>query len=357
MRDGHGGADDDPVAYNGQFASCRPQADAILPSCGGNARVELIRGRHNIRARHRGCAVTIGNFDGLHLGHQAVIDQLAMRARELGVPSCVVTFEPHPREYFMPERAPARLSRLRDKAAGLARMSVDRLLILRFDRRLVELSARAFVTDLLAGELGVRHVVVGDDFRFGRGREGDFSLLQTMGQSRGFSVERAETCELDGSRVSSTRVRAALEAGDLANARRLLGGQYTIRGRVVHGRRLGRELGYPTANISLGDRRPPVTGVFAVIAWRDDGAALPGVASLGWRPTVEGTAPLLEVHAFDFAGELYGDHLTVALVERLRPEVRFDSLDELAEQMHRDAAGARAILNDDPAAARERAPD
>ncbi len=330
------------VAYNEWFG----------PSVPGYS-VELIRGRHNLRARHHGCAVTIGNFDGVHLGHQAVIRQLAERAREWHAPSCVVTFEPHPREYFAPAQAPVRLSRLRDKVAALRRLGVDRLLVLRFDRRLVEQSPADFVAELLIRELGARQVVVGDDFRFGRGRAGDFSLLAQMGADHGFAVERATTFSLDGERVSSTRVRAALAAGDMAGAARLLGGPYTIRGRVVHGEKLGRDLGYPTANLPLRGHQVPVTGVFAVVAWSDDGRTLPCVASLGWRPTVAGTVPLLEVHAFDFAGDLYGAHLAVALLERLRPEVRFDSLAELTEQMHRDAAAARACLQHHEGARRD----
>lgn len=306
--------------------------------------MELIRGRHNLRPRHRCCALTIGNFDGVHLGHQAVVTQVVTHARRLSVPACVMTFEPHPREYFEPAGAPARLSRLRDKTAALAALGVDRMLVLRFDRCLVQQEPRAFIDDLLCAGLGVRQVVVGDDFRFGRRRAGDFAALAAAGAERGFGVERAATHRVDGERVSSTRVRAALAAGDMAAAERLLGGPYTIRGRVVHGRALGRDLGYPTANLPLAGHQVPVTGVFAVVASTGDGRRLPGVASLGWRPTVAGRVPLLEVHAFDFRGNLYGDHLAVALLERLRPEVRFDSLAEMTEQMHRDAAAARAIL-------------
>lgn len=306
--------------------------------------MELIRGRHNLRARHRPCAVTIGNFDGVHLGHQAVIRQLVERAEAHGVPACIVTFEPHPREYFAPERAPARLSRLRDKVRALEPLGVDRLLVLRFHRQLVEQSPEAFVDELLCGELDARHVVVGDDFRFGRKRAGDFDLLAELGPARGFGVERATTFSVDGARVSSTRVREYLAAGDMAGAARLLGGPYGISGRVIHGQKLGRDLGYPTANLPLAGHQVPVTGVFAVLASHADGRMLPGVASLGWRPTVEGKVPLLEVHVFDFDGDLYGAHLRVSLLERLRPEVRFDSLDALIEQMDRDAAAAREVL-------------
>lgn len=306
--------------------------------------MELIRGRHNLRPRHRGCALTIGNFDGVHLGHRTVIRQLIARARAAALPSCVMTFEPHPREFFDPERAPARVTRLRDKAAILAELGVERLLMLRFDERLTSLEPEDFVDDLVVAELGARGVVVGDDFRFGRARRGDFAQLAAAGERRGFDVEAARTCLLDGERVSSTRVRAALAEGDLDAAARLLGGPHTVRGRVVHGDKLGRDLGYPTANIPLDGHRLPTTGVFAVLAFDDRGRRLPGVANLGWRPMVEGRRPLLEVHAFDFDGDLYGAHLAVELHARLRPEQRFDSMDALVARMHEDAREARALL-------------
>lgn len=306
--------------------------------------MELVRGRHNLRPRHRGCAATVGNFDGVHLGHRALIGQLVERARALGVPACVVTFEPHPREFFAPERAPARLSRLRDKAAAIAALGADRLLVLRFDRALTAQEPEAFIDELLLAGLGARHVVVGDDFRFGRARRGDFALLAETGARRGFGVEQATSREVGGARVSSTRVRAALADGDLDEAARLLGGPYTMRGRVVHGDKLGRDLGYPTANIPLEGHPLPMTGVFAVLACDEHGRRLPGVANLGWRPTVAGKRPQLEVHAFDFDGDLYGAHLTVELHARLRPEERFDSLNLMVERMHEDARAARALL-------------
>lgn len=307
-------------------------------------RVELIRGRHNLHPRHRGCALTIGNFDGVHLGHQAVIGQLRARAAEHGQPACVITFEPHPREFFDPEGAPARLSRLRDKLDALAGLDVDRVLLLRFDAALAALEPRAFVDQLLVAGLGARHVVVGDDFRFGRARRGDYATLAAAGEAAGFGVEAAATRVLDGERVSSTRVRQALATGDLDNATRLLGGPYTIRGRVIRGEALGRTLGYPTANIALDRYRLALTGIFAVVAWDASGRRLPGVANLGWRPTVGGTRPLLEVHALDFDGDLYGTHLRVQLLARLRAEQRFDSLAAMTERMHDDARRAREWL-------------
>ncbi len=306
--------------------------------------MELIRGRHNLRARHRGCAVTIGNFDGVHLGHRAVIEQVAARGRALGVPACVITFEAHPREYFNRDAAPPRLSRVRDKADAIAALGVERLLVLRFDRNLAEQEPETFVDRILVDGLGVQHVAVGDDFRFGRRRRGDIDLLHTLAPARGFDVEAAATHMVGGERVSSTRVRAALAAGDMATAAELLGGPYTVRGRVVHGDKLGRDLGYPTANIALDGFRLPTTGVFSVLACDASGRRLPGVANLGWRPTIQGERALLEVHAFDFDGDLYGAHLRVQLLERLRGEERFESLDALVERMHLDAEAARADL-------------
>jgi riboflavin kinase/FMN adenylyltransferase len=306
--------------------------------------LELIRGRHNLEPRHRGCAVTIGNFDGVHRGHQAVIAQLAERARALAVPNCVVTFEPHPREFFAPDQAPARLSRLRDKYAAIERLGGDRLLVLRCDHALTRQEPQVFIDRILRAGLGMRHLVVGDDFRFGRRRAGDFATLRAAGEQHGFGVEAAAKRSLDGERISSTRVRRALADGDLDGAARLLGGPYTLRGRVVHGDKLGHTLGYPTANIALDGHPLPLTGVLAVLAYTRDGHRLPGVANLGWRPTVAGQRPLLEVYAFDFDGDLYGDHLTVELLERLRPEERLDSLDALTERMHGDARRARQVL-------------
>ncbi len=307
--------------------------------------MELIRGRHNLKSHHRECAVTIGNFDGVHLGHQAVIAQLIERARALELPACVVTFEPHPREFFEAEQAPARLSRLRDKVDAVAALGVDRLVVLRFDEALTQLEPETFVDEVLVRELGACDVVVGDDFRFGRARRGDFALLSELGDRHGFEVAAAATRTLDGVRVSSTRVRDALAAGRLDEAARLLGGPYTIRGRVIHGDKRGRELSFPTANICVDGYRLPTTGVFAVLACDDRGRRFSGVANLGWRPMFETRRPLLEVHAFDFDGDLYGAHLTVELHARLRPEETFESLAALTERMHEDAREARHLLS------------
>lgn len=303
--------------------------------------MELIRGAHNLRPSHRGCVATIGNYDGVHLGHQAVLDQVRQLARPLRLPVTVVTFEPSPQEYFAAEGAPARLSRLPEKLGELAGAGVDRVLCLRFDRALAQLSATAFVERLLIQGLGVRELVVGDDFRFGRGREGDFALLRRMGEQAGFGVHRTLTLSVDGERVSSSRIRACLAAGDLRQARQLLGRPYSLCGRVVHGEKLGRELGFPTANLPVRRRVSPLRGIFVVQAQLSHGAVRPGVASLGTRPTVNGRETLLEVHMLEPAGDLYGQRMRVFFLKHLRDEQRFASVDLMREQIARDAQAAR----------------
>ncbi|EIK95198.1 bifunctional riboflavin kinase/FMN adenylyltransferase [Pseudomonas sp. M47T1] len=304
--------------------------------------MQLVRGLHNLRPQHRGCVATIGNFDGVHRGHQAILARLRERARELGVPSCVVIFEPQPREYFAPETAPARLARLRDKLALLAEEGVDRVLCLAFNQRLCKLSAAEFVDTILVDGLGVQHLEVGDDFRFGCDRLGDFDFLMQAGVVQGFTVEAAQTVELDGVRVSSTQVRKALAAADFSLAEQLLGRPYRIAGRVLHGQKLARQLGWPTANVQLKRRRVPFTGVYQVSA-EIDGTLWPGVANIGVRPTVAGDGSAhLEVHLLDFAGDLYGRRLTVVFHHKLRDEQRFASLEALKSAIDADVAAARA---------------
>jgi riboflavin kinase/FMN adenylyltransferase len=306
--------------------------------------MELIRGIHNLRERHRGCVATIGNYDGVHRGHQHMIAALRARAMELGVPAVVVTFEPTPREFFAGPAAPSRLTRLREKLEALALYGVDRVVVLRFDRRMQDLGADEFVDRLLVRGLGVRHLVVGHDFHFARRREGSIDTLRTAGAAHGFTVEEIDQFLLEGERVSSSLVREALNQGNLERATRLLGRPYRMAGRVRLGNKLGRTLGYPTANLALQRKVVPLWGIFAV---RVSGAGLvdhPAVSSLGTRPTVNGTDPLLEVHLFDFDGSLYGRYLDVDFVARLRDERKFESLDALVAQMDRDAAAARAAL-------------
>ncbi|HEB93159.1 MAG TPA: bifunctional riboflavin kinase/FAD synthetase [Gammaproteobacteria bacterium] len=306
--------------------------------------MQIIRGSYNLRSRHRGCVATIGNFDGVHLGHQAVLGQLAEKADVLGLPLVVVVFEPQPEEYFCPDAAPPRLTRLREKVQALRRYAVDRLLVLRFDARFAAQAPQAFIDRVLVGGLGVRYLVIGDDFRFGKQRAGDFSLLREAGREHGFEVVNMHTFSIDSERVSSTRVRMALGAGDLHAAEKLLGRPYRMSGRVAHGDKLGRTLGFPTANIHLHRKATPLRGVFVVELYGIRGEPLPGVANLGARPTACGLRTLLEVHLFDFADDIYGAHVHVEFLHKLRDERRFDSLAALKQQIQCDAAQARVFL-------------
>jgi len=286
--------------------------------------------------------LTIGNFDGVHRGHQALLEMLVTKARAMQAAATVLTFEPHPREYFSPQNAPARLTSLRDKLLQLAQNGVDRVHVCRFDARLAALPADRFVEHVLVRGLGVRHLIIGDDFRFGARRQGDFALLEREGARLGFGVEAMPTLADGGVRVSSSAVREALAEGRLDDAAALLGRPYSIAGRVTTGRRLGRSLGYPTANIALRFRRPALGGVFAVAVEGLAGHRLAGVANLGSRPTVGGDRPNLEVHLLDWAGDCYGTHLRVHFLHKLRDEARYDSLDALRAQIRLDERAARA---------------
>lgn len=312
--------------------------------------MELIRGLHNLRPRHRGCVATIGNFDGVHLGHQAVIGQLAERAAELRLPALVMLFEPQPQEYFRPEQAPARLMRLREKLLALRRYAVDRVLCVRFDARFATLDADVFVEQILVGALGVRYLVVGDDFRFGAKRRGDFAMLKRAGERQGFQVVNMHGFSVDGERVSSTRIRVALAAADLEAAEKLLGRRYRMSGRVAHGRKLGRTLGIPTANIHLHRHNSPLRGIFVVEMYGLEGEPLPGVANIGTRPTVDGTEVILEVHLLDFDREIYGAHVSVEFLHKLRDEKRFDSVEAMRIEILNDIACARRYFGDSRAA-------
>lgn len=304
--------------------------------------MELIRGLHNLRSRHRGCVATIGNFDGVHLGHQAVIGQLAEKGAALGLPTTVIIFEPQPLEFFQPQRAPARLSRLREKLQALRRFSVDRVLCVRFNQRFADMEAEEFIRRVLVDGLGVQYLVVGDDFRFGHGRRGDFPMLQQAGETYGFQVAHMHTFRLDGDRVSSTRVRDALAQGNLPMAERLLGRPYRMSGRVAHGDKIGRTLGIPTANIHLHRKRSPLQGIFVVDVYGLDPEPLAGAASIGTRPTVDGTRTLLEVHLLDFSGRIYGRYLQIDFLHRIRDEEKYDTMDELKQRIEQDIAETRA---------------
>lgn len=308
--------------------------------------MELIRGQHNLRPHHRGCVATIGNFDGVHLGHQAILAQLTEQAARLHLPRLVITFEPQPQEFFAgPTASPARLMRLREKLQALDGLGIERTLCLEFDQRLATMPAQTFIETLLVEGLGIRYLVVGDDFRFGHRRAGDFALLVEAGQRYGFEVADNHSYILDGERVSSTRIRQALSQGDLELAARLLGRPYDMCGRVAHGDQRGRTIGFPTANIHLHRRVTPVYGVYAVLLSGPELRPWPGIANVGRRPTVQGVREQLEVHLLDYQGDLYGRHVKVDFLHYLRPEQRFESLDALRQQIQRDEQAARAYFS------------
>jgi riboflavin kinase / FMN adenylyltransferase len=307
--------------------------------------MRLIRGVSGGQQRlGTGGAVTIGSFDGIHLGHQALLERLKAHAACLGAPSVLLTFEPAPREYLVPADPPARLTSLRERWRILAPLGLEYLWLLRFGEMLRNLSADAFA-QLLVQEVRPAVVVVGHDFRFGKNGAATAPMLAEAGRRLGFEVDVVSPVVLDGERISSSGVRAALASGDFAGARRALGRPWSMRGRVVPGQRLGADLGFPTANLPLERCRAPVAGIFAVRVHGVAGAPLAGVASLGTRPTIGGTEALLEAHIFDFGGNLYGREIEVEFVAKLRDEERFATLDALTAQMRRDAAGAREILN------------
>lgn len=307
--------------------------------------MELIRGLHNLRANPRGCVLSIGNYDGVHRGHQALLAELVRHSAETGVPATVLTFEPTPREYFTPEKAPRRVLTLRDKLAALAAYGVQRVVIARFDARLAKLTAEAFISEVIVGALATQVLVIGDDFRFGAGRRGDFALLQAQASLQGYRLVQAPTLVTDGLRCSSTALRTALAKAELESASRLLGRPFTLTGRVRHGKKLARELGMPTANIPL-HRTPPLPfGVYAVRA------SVPGlldraaaIASMGVRPAIGTTPCLLEVHVFDREIDLYGAEMQVEFLRFERAEQNFESLADLQQQMQRDAEGVKTLF-------------
>lgn len=309
--------------------------------------MRVIRGLYNLRPEHRGCVLSIGNFDGMHLGHQKILDELRERAARRNLASMVMTFEPKPLEFFDPQHAPARLASLRETIQDMAALELGRLLCVRFDQRFADLSPQAFVEELLVKQLGVAEVMVGEDFRYGCQRAGNLSSLRKQGEAHGFSVVPMPTVMYDGERVSSTRVRAALGQGKPALAENLLGRAYKISGRVAHGAQLGRTLNVPTANIALHRKPAPQYGVYAVNAQLADGRCLPGAANLGVRPTVDGKQCLLEVHLLDFNEDIYGQRLNVYFREFLRPELRFEDTQALRTQMLADIEQARVLLKED----------
>lgn len=309
------------------------------------ASVELIRGLSGLQPRHRGCVATIGNFDGVHLGHRQVLADLTRHARERNLPAAVVVFEPTPQEYLASATAPARLMTLREKFEALAACGLDRLLCLRFNASLAAMPAEVFIERVLVRGLGVRYLAVGSDFCFGHERRGDFAMLQAAGGQYGFEVRATPECRIGGERISSTRIRESLAAGEMQAAAELLGAPFVLSGRVIYGERLGRTLGFPTANFALKRRVVPVAGIFVAAVHGVEGRVHHGAAYVGRRPTVNGSETRLEVFIFDFDGELYGQRLRVELLHRLRADRSFAGLDALMRQMQLDVGAARSWVN------------
>lgn len=304
--------------------------------------MRLIRGLNHFEPFAEGCVLTIGNFDGLHLGHQQVIQRLAQHGKRLNLPVAAMIFEPQPLEYFLGDHAPSRLTRLREKAIQFTQLPIDELVVLPFNRHLSDVDADVFIHDILVSKLNIKHLVIGDDFHFGKARRGNFTLLQQRGERYGFSVEATPSYEIQGLRVSSTLIRDALGEGDLAQAKLLLGRDYSVCGRVAQGDRLGRELGFPTANIQMFRKNTPLAGVFAVTMTGLNGDPIAGVANLGTRPTIEGGATaVLETHLFDFSDDIYGRYVEVHFHAKLRDERRFPSLQDLKAQITVDVNNAR----------------
>lgn len=305
--------------------------------------MELVRSIHNMRDAHKGCVLTIGNFDGVHLGHQRVIAALVAKAKELQLTPAVMVFEPQPQELFNPERAPARLTRLRDKYNLLKKLGVKRLICVNFNRKFANQTAEYFIEKVLVEKLGIKHLIIGDDFHFGKNRLGNFKMLVEAGIRLDFNVTDTATYKFLDCRISSTAIRKALQHDNLGEAQRMLGRPYTIVGRVVHGAKLGRNIGFPTANVLLKRCVSPVKGVYVVklnIQQKD----YYGVANIGSRPTVDGIKQQLEVHVFDFNNDLYGQHIEVALLAKIREEQRFASIDELTNQISKDSEQARDFV-------------
>ncbi len=306
--------------------------------------MQLIRGIGNIRPDHHGCVLTIGKFDGVHLGHQAVCKNLIEKAKQLNLPSSVMVFEPQPEEFFALEKAPPRLSNLRDKYNQLKLLGIDRLICIRFENSFAKQSPTHFVENLLRDKLGTRFLVVGDDFKFGYERKGDFAFLQQIASQCGFDVVNTKSYQMNNDRISSTLIRQALRVGDFSAAKQMLGRDFALFGKVVHGEKNGRKIGFPTANIKIKTPKLPISGVFAVRV-HVNGQDYDGVANLGVRPTLSGQQLQLETHLFGFSGDLYGRPISVRFINKIRDERRFNSLDDLKQQITKDAITAKAVLS------------
>jgi riboflavin kinase/FMN adenylyltransferase len=307
--------------------------------------MEFIRNISQLRKHHQNCVATIGNFDGVHLGHQTLFKQLAIKATELQLPMVAMIFEPQPQEFFMPDKAPARLTRLREKLLAFRRdTNIDKVLCLNFNKKFAALSAEHFIEQVLVNGLKIQHLVVGDDFRFGQQRKGDFNLLQESGKKYGFTVENRYTFKMNDQRVSSTRIRQTLEKANLEDASKLLGRPFTMCGRIGYGKQLGRKIGFPTANIAIHRRISPLNGIFAVKLHGITEKPLLGAANIGTCPAVNGKELLLEVHIFNFEKNIYGQYVEVEFIQKIRDEENFSSIDKLKQQIKRDIKIAKQIL-------------
>ena len=310
--------------------------------------MQLIRGLHNLSGFNEGCVLTIGNFDGIHRGHQAILDRLLDCAKEHNLASAVMFFDPHPEEIFRPEQAPARLSRFRDKIHFLRRYGIEKLILVKFSRTFSQMSHEHFVQDILIDKLAVKHLIVGDDFHFGYKRQGNYDYLKSQSAVGGYGLENTPTLSLDGVRISSTYVRQSLADNNLVRAENLLGRPYIMSGKVVHGDKRGRTIGFPTANILLQRKISPLNGVFAVLVTLTSSPQQPavyGIANIGTRPTVDGVRLQLEVHLFNWNKDIYGEHITVEFVNFIRAEKKFNDFAELQQQIARDSQSARDVFN------------
>ncbi len=306
--------------------------------------MKFIRGLHNLPSFPEGTAITIGNFDGVHLGHQHILQELCQQAKARRLPTVVILFEPQPQEYFQPEYAPVRLTPLRDKLNLLAKTKVDYVLCLHFNAKFAHISAQEFITSLLLKALNMKYLLVGEDFHFGYRREGNFTLLQQAATIYPFEVMRSPTISADAGRISSTRIRQAIQQDDFAVAERLLGHPYSLSGRVMHGDKRGRTIGFPTANIKLPQRPLALSGVYVVDIFDSRETCYHGVANIGVRPTVDGLKCLLEVHIFDFNQDIYGQRLNIVFLKKLRNEQRFSNFEALQRQIQQDVIAAKQFF-------------
>ncbi len=307
--------------------------------------MHLIRGLAHLKPLEQGCVLSIGNFDGIHTGHKKVITKLALRGKAMNLPTVVMLFEPQPLEFFLGENAPSRLMRLREKIIQFKRLPIDKLLVVKFNQFMANYEAEDFIFDFLVKKLNVKHLIIGDDFHFGKARCGNYAMLKEKGQEFGFQVEDTSSYYVDKNRVSSTLIRDALGSGDLSTAKLMLGRDYSVCGRVAHGKKRGRTIGFPTANILMFRKNTPIAGVFAVTMTGIDNKEIQGIANVGTRPTVEGgNKVILETHLIDFNQDIYGQYVEVHFKQKIRDEIRFQSLDDLKTQIKKDIVIAKRVF-------------